>query len=115
MDTAVSNGDFLCNSKGTPINLAGYEELLQRVMIRLTVKKGSFVYDKSLGSRLYTLKVTDGNIKERALALVREALIEIPEVAVNDVKIALTNDKESLELTVILAVNNTEKEVVMTI
>lgn len=115
MDTAVSNGDFLCNSKGTPINLAGYEELLQRVLIRLTVKKGSFVYDKSLGSRLYTLKATDGNIKERALALVREALIEIPEVAVNDVKIALTNDKESLELTVILAVNNTEKEVVMTI
>lgn len=115
MDTAVSNGDFLCNSKGTPINLGGYEELLQRVLIRLTVKKGSFVYDKSLGSRLYTLKATDGNIKERALALVREALIENPEVAVNDVKIALTNDKESLELTVILVVNNTEKEVVMTI
>lgn len=115
LDTAISNGDFLCNSRGTPIELAGYEELLQRVLIRLTVKKGSFVYDKSLGSRLYTLKATDGKIKGRALALAREALIEVPEVTVDDVKIALTNGGENLELTVILAVNNTEKEVVMTI
>ena len=115
MDTAISNGDFICDSKGLPFELTGYDELLQRVLIRLTVKKGSFIYDTSLGSRLYTLKATDGNIKERALSLVREALINISEVVVEDVLTTLTNDGENLELTVILSVNNEEKDVVITI
>ena len=115
MDTAISNGDFICDSKGVPVELTGYDELLQRVLIRLTVKKGSFIYDTSLGSRLYTLKATDGNIKERALSLVREALIDISEVVIEDVLTTLTNDGENLELTVILSVNNKEKDVVITI
>ena len=115
MDTAISNGDFICDSKGVPVELTGYDELLQRVLIRLTVKKGSFIYDTSLGSRLYTLKASDGNIKERALSLVREALIDISEVVVEDVLTTLTNDGENLELNVILSVNNEEKDVVITI
>lgn len=115
MDTAISNGDFLRNSTGTPVEIHGYEEILQRVLIRLTVKKGSFIYDNSLGSRLYTLKASDVNLKERALSLVREALIDVPEVTVNDVQTALSNNGENLKLTVILAVNNIEKDVVVTI
>ena len=97
MDTAISNGDFICDSKGIPVELTGYDELLQRVLIRLTVKKGSFIYDTSLGSRLYTLKSTDGNLKERALSLVREALVDISEVIVDDVFTTWTNDGENLE------------------
>ena len=108
MDTAISNGDFICDSKGIPVELTGYDELLQRVLIRLTVKKGSFIYDTSLGSRLYTLKSTDGNLKERALSLVREALVD-------DVFTTWTNDGENLELTVVLSINNEEKDVVITI
>ncbi|MFR1179007.1 MAG: histidine kinase [Acutalibacteraceae bacterium] len=115
MDTAISNGDFICDSKGIPVELTGYDELLQRVLIRLTVKKGSFIYDTSLGSRLYTLKSTDGNLKERALSLVGEALVDISEVIVDDVFTTWTNDGENLELTVVLSINNEEKDVVITI
>ena len=115
MDTAISNGDFICDSKGIPVELTGYDELLQRVLIRLTVKKGSFIYDTLLGSRLYTLKSTDGNLKERALSLVREALVDISEVIVDDVFTTWTNDGENLELTVVLSINNEEKDVVITI
>ena len=115
MDTAISNGDFVCNSKGYPLTLTGYDELLQRVLIRLSVKKGSFVYDSSLGSRLYTLKISDINIKERALSLVQEALADISEVVVEGVRTNLTNDGENLELTVIMSINNKEKDVVITI
>lgn len=115
MDTAISSGDFLCDAKGYPIEISGYDEILQRVLIQLTVKKGSFIYDKSLGSRLYTLKATDGNLKERALSLVQEALINVSEVTVDDVRTILTNNGENLELTVTLSINDEKKDVVMTI
>ena len=115
MDTAVSNGNFICDSRKHLVELNGYDEILQRVLIRLGVKKGSFVYDKKLGSRLYTLKATDGNIAQRALSLVREALIDIGEVTVDNVYTTLSNDKEHLELNIILSVNDVEKEVVITV
>ena len=115
MDTAINSGDFVCDANGHLIELSGYDELLQRVLIRLNIKQGSFVYDNSLGSRLYTLKPTDANIKNRALAMVREALADITEVVVEDVYATLTNDGEKLELNVILSINDTTKDVVITI
>ena len=115
MDTAVSNGDFLCDTRNNLLELSGYDELLQRVLIRLGVKKGTFVYDTNLGSRLYTLKVNDGNLGEKALSLVREALVELPEVLVENVYPTLTNNGENLTLNVVLSINNTQKDVVITI
>lgn len=115
LDTAISSGDFIFDSYGQPMELGGYEEILQRVLIRLGVKKGSFVYDENLGSRLYTLKSTDKNIREKALSLVREALINIREVIVENVFTTLTNDGENLELNIILSINDQEKEVVITV
>lgn len=61
MDTAIKDGDFQTNGSGLPVRISGAQELLQRVMFRLTVKKGSFFYDQQLGSRLYTLKGSYGN------------------------------------------------------
>lgn len=113
MDTAVSNGDFVCDSRKNPIEVNGYEELLQRILIRLGVKKGSFIYDKDLGSRLYTLKSTDMNLNEKALSLVREALIDINEVIVEDVYTRLSNDGEDLELSIVLSIGNKTEEVVI--
>ncbi len=115
MDTAVSNGDFAFDSRKKLIEIDGYEEVLQRVLIRLGVKKGSFVYDESLGSQLSTLKVTDKNINYKALTLVKEALIDINEVIVDNVYSTLSNDGENLELNIILSINNKEKEVVITV
>lgn len=115
MDTALSNGDFICDTRKNLVELTGYDELLQRVLIRLGVKKGSFVYDKNLGSRLYTLKASSGNLNEKALALVREALLDMPEVLVESVHTALTNGGENLALNVALSINNTQKDVVITI
>lgn len=115
MDTAISNGDFVCDSRKNPVEISGYEELLQRVLIRLGVKKGSFVYDKDLGSRLYTLKSTDINLGEKALSLVREALTDINEVIVENVYTKLSNDKENLELSIVLSIGNKEEEVVISV
>ena len=83
MDTAIKDGDFQTNGSGLPVRISGAQELLQRVMFRLTVKKGSFFYDQQLGSRLYTLKGSYGNreaLSETAMQMVREALKPMAEV-----------------------------------
>ena len=73
MDTAISNGDFMLDSNGIPISIYGIQEILQRALIRLTVRKGSFIYDTNLGSDLYKLKkTTSTSNKSRALSMVNK-------------------------------------------
>ncbi|MFQ9873062.1 MAG: hypothetical protein ACLRVT_08795 [Oscillospiraceae bacterium] len=73
MDTAIKNGDFETNHNGLPIAISGVQELLQRAMFRLTVKKGSFFYDQQLEPVVY-LKGSYGNreaLSETAMQMVR--------------------------------------------
>lgn len=115
MDTALSNGDFLVNSRGRPISISGVQEILQRVLITLSVRKGSFIYDLNLGSDLYKLKFINTNLQYKAFLIVREALLNIPEVKVENVKIDLYNNNENMNLTVFLTVNNQLEEVAIKI
>ena len=78
MDTAICSGDFLLDGRGRPVVISGMQEILQRALIRLTVQKGSFIYDPELGSRLFTLKSTSGDLQKQATNLVREALSRKP-------------------------------------
>ena len=77
MDTALLEGDFCPDSRGLPVLLEGREELLQRVAICLTVKKGSFPYLPQLGSRLFQV-----NHPVEAVEEAREALRFCPEAQV---------------------------------
>ncbi len=114
MDTAISGGDFLLDGRGRPVVISGMQEILQRVLIRLCVKKGSFIYDKALGSNLYTLKSSTRNVKDKALSLVREALCDMTEVIVDDVTVQLT-DGERLEMNVQLSSGEKKGEVEITL
>lgn len=118
MDTALSNGDFLKNSKGMPVMIDGTNELLQRALIRMTVKKGSFTYDKELGSELYKLKTSyknDDILKEKVLIYIKEALLPMKEVSVVDATLERQSNMENLNITVYLTVVNkpTEIEVII--
>lgn len=111
MDTALKDGDFYLGTTGKPIAISGIKELLQRVLIRLTVKKGSFIYDKDLGSDLYTLKNTNKDIKNQAIIMVKEALADMREIEVEDISIKFTDSSENLKLNVLLSINNNKEEV----
>ena len=111
MDTALKDGDFYLGTTGKPIAISGIKELLQRVLIRLTVKKGSFIYDKDLGSNLYTLKNTNKDIKNQAIIMVKEALADMREIEVEDISIKFTDSSENLKLNVLLSINNNKEEV----
>lgn len=111
MDTALKNGDFYLGTTGKPMAISGMKEMLQRALIRLTVKKGSFIYDKNLGSNLYTLKATSGNIKNKATLIVKEALADMTEITVDDITFKLINGGENLNINVLLSINENQKEV----
>ncbi|MDU7338447.1 MAG: histidine kinase [Clostridium sp.] len=85
MDTKLENGDFEVVANGLPRSVTGKEELLQRATIRLTVPRGSFSYDPSLGSKLHTLVLSGSDLNARARELVEEALAPLPGISVEQV------------------------------
>lgn len=81
----LTNGDFVPNGMGDFCRLEGSQALIQRVLFKLTARRGAFPFLPRLGSQLYTL----GREKESArqslcMQYVRQAL-EDEEVTVTDV------------------------------
>ncbi len=115
MDTLLYNGDFARDGRGFPIPCSGIRELLQQALIRLTVQKGSFVYDPQLGSRLSSLKNTTRNIEARALELVREALLDLPQLIPEGVTVRAQQGGENLFLTVRLNLEGQSSQLEVTV
>ncbi len=110
MDTLLSSGDIALDARGRPTVISGVDELLQRALIRLTVKKGSFVYDPELGSRLYTLRAGSVNLQETAESMVREALSPLTELTVNSVETIPDDALERLQIRVSLNAGGVKQE-----
>jgi hypothetical protein len=85
MDTRLQNGDHAVDARGIPYPVEGADELIQRALIRLSVPKGSFVYDPALGSELYRLNTATPDAQRKALAYVQEALLPLPQFVVESV------------------------------
>ncbi|MBQ1242726.1 MAG: hypothetical protein IIX99_05955 [Oscillospiraceae bacterium] len=65
METVLQNGDYIYDESGTPRCVEGTQELLNRVLFKLGVRRGSFPFYPELGSDLYKL----GREKPSARAL----------------------------------------------
>lgn len=55
MELMLRNGDYVPDGNGGFLRAEGTDELLQRVLWKLTVRRGSFPFLPDLGSRLYLL------------------------------------------------------------
>lgn len=93
MELKLRDGDYVRGGEGALARADGKEELLERVLYRLTVRRGSFPFDETLGSELHLL----GREKpsERLLAAkkyVAEALAGEQGVSVTDVGLAPAED-----------------------
>ena len=55
MELVLDDGDYVRNGNGGLRTAEGNEALLQRVLWKLTVRRGSFPFLPELGSRLYLL------------------------------------------------------------
>ena len=85
----IRNGDYVPDGAGGMARLSGSEELLQRVLYKLTARRGTFPFLPELGSELYRL----GQLRARERAgaaeqYVRQALSDEADLTVEDVTLA---------------------------
>ncbi len=102
MEWKLVNGDYVPNGMGSFTALSGGEEVLARVLYRLTARRGALPFLPNLGSRLYQLGREKASARQvLAAQYVAEALREEPELAVESVE--LTQAGETGLLTVFLS------------
>ena len=102
MEGKLVKGDYVRNGMGSFPALSGVEEVLARVLYRLTARRGAMPFLPNLGSRLYQLGREKASARQvLAAQYVAEALREEPELAVESVE--LTQAGETGLLTVFLS------------
>ena len=86
MELMIRNGDYVPDGLLGLRRVEGREALLQRVLFRLQARRGSFLFEERLGSRLWTLgRLPASARKSAARQYVAEALEEETDLAVEDV------------------------------
>lgn len=95
MELELKNGDYVADGVGGLRRVQGREALLQRVLFRLTARRGAFPFWETLGSRLWELgKAPPLERRSAARQYVTEALAEEP-VTVEDVTLEQGRDGTS--------------------
>ena len=75
MELKLQNGDYVADGTGGLQRVSGREELLQRVLYKLTARRGMFPFLEELGSRLWQLgRVGAAQRQSAAEQYVAEAL-----------------------------------------
>ena len=102
MELKIRDGDYVRDGAGGLVRVDGGEELLQRVLFRLTAHRGLLPFLPELGSRLYLLgQTTPSKRAGAAQQYVTEALSGETDLAVKSV--TLRDGDDSLgELTVLM-------------
>ena len=101
MERKLIRGDYVPDGRGGLIGLDGGQEVLARVLYRLTARRGSFPFLPELGSRLHQLgREKPSERPALAAQYVAEALREETDLAVRSVE--LRQDGAAGRLTVYL-------------
>lgn len=99
MELLIRNGDYTPDGKGGFRRARGSEELLQRVLFKLTARRGSFPFLPRLGSELYRLlreKPSAWNSLARQYAA---QALEGEELTVEEARVTPVGDGAAVELT----------------
>jgi hypothetical protein len=97
VDTLLLNGDHAADARGIPMLISGAEELLQRALLRLGIRRGSFGHDPRLGSELFRVaQDTSAATQRAAQSYVQEALIPIPQIEVGDVELLHEDGEDTI-------------------
>ncbi len=96
MELKIKDGDYAADGYGGLERVSGSGELLQRVLFRLRVRRGSFPFLPTLGSRLHQLGAQPRAQREAAAhAYVAEALSEEEDLVVEGVTLASGEDGQA--------------------
>lgn len=114
MEPRLKNGDYIPDGLGGVVRCEGAEALLERVLFRLTARRGGLPFLPHLGSRLYLLSREPAAQRlSAARQYVAEALAGEP-VRVADVELAALGGGQA-RLTVWLDYQGTELSVSMAV
>ncbi|MEG1447888.1 MAG: hypothetical protein RR048_03385 [Oscillospiraceae bacterium] len=109
MDTMLFNKDHKVNISGNPTSVEGTKEIAQRILIRLSVPKGSFPLCASLGSLLYTLpNYAEKDRTSLAFQYVQSALIDMPQVVVKNVECRYEGEFNEIYISAVFKYENDE-------
>ena len=93
----IRNGDYVSDGAGGLRRAEGREALLERVLFRLTARRGQFPFLEDLGSRLWRLgRVSTAGRQAAAEQYVAEALAAETGLTVETVTLTQENGKASL-------------------
>lgn len=85
MALKLMEGDYVPDRAGAFVSLTGKEELLNRVLFKLTARRGSFPLLPEVGSRLYLLlREKPANRQAMGAAYVTEALSDEEGLSVTE-------------------------------
>lgn len=113
MEIKIKNGDYVADGLGGVQRCAGAEALLQRVLYRLTARRGQFPMLPELGSRLYLLgRESPAGRLGAARQYAAEAL-QGEDVTVTDVKLS-PGEAGRMEVTVFLRYRGKDLSVTLT-
>lgn len=88
MELELKNGDYVPDGVGGLRRVNGREELLQRVLFKLTARRGMFLFREELGSRLWRLGRLPASQRQSAAAqYVAEALADEKGLTVEAVEL----------------------------
>lgn len=93
----IRNGDYTTDGAGGLLRARGREDLLERVLFRLTARRGQFPFLEDLGSRLWQLgRIGAAGRQAAAEQYVAEALAEEKELTVEAVTLTEAGGKTCL-------------------
>jgi len=114
MTAKLINGDYVPDGLGGVVRVSGADALLQRVLFRLTARRGQFPLLPELGSRLYLLgREAPAGRLSAARQYVAEALAQ-EEVRVTDVLLASAGNGRA-QITVLLDYQGADLSVTLTV
>ena len=93
MELKIKDRDYVSDGVGALMRASGREELLERVLYKLSVRRGSFPLAPELGSELHLLWREKGERRETAAKrYVAEALAEEAGLTVSGVSLEQKGD-----------------------
>lgn len=114
MELKIRDRDYVSDGAGGLERVSGRDELLQRALFRLSVRRGSFALAPELGSRLHLLwREKPESRAAAAKQYAAEALADEEGLTVTGVELAEKGDV--LNLRVLLRYGEEEGEAVVTI
>lgn len=101
MDTALNIQDISCDT------VSGNDEIQQKLYILLSARHGRFLYDRELGSDIFSVDVSQPDYTDKIEACARKALSDMPDAEIvgvetdnGDICIGVEVNSEIYEITI---------------